>query len=221
MLPDARSALALVSATVLLRAASIASRQSQYMEPDGAKRSITRTAVAPPCGRDRGEATEERRERRLQRGTRAGTVTRVVRASLEARSWFSPARRARDELVRRRRGPSAALRLGGYAATQLRHSDRGASGWRGGRERARVGRLGPERVVLTAVHARGASRPRGDVHETAFAAAVEALSRRRLCRARTPQRRFEFRRTQGVRGPRGRGRHETTERDGHRATAQP
>ena len=35
--------------------------------------------VAPPCGRDRGEATEERRERRLQRGTR-GTVTGVVRA---------------------------------------------------------------------------------------------------------------------------------------------
>ena len=116
LLPDARSALPLVSATVLLRAASIASRQSQYMEPDGAKRSITRTAVAPPCGRDRGEATEERRERRLQRGTRAGTGTRVVRASREARSWFSPARRARDELVRRRRGPSAALRLGGYAA---------------------------------------------------------------------------------------------------------
>ena len=44
--------------------------------------------------------------------------------------------------------------------------------------------------MLTSVHARGASRPRGDVHETAFAAAVEALSRRRLCRARTPQRRF-------------------------------
>ena len=122
--------------------------------------------------------------------------------------------------MRRRRGPSAALRLGGYAATQLRHSDRGASGWRGGRERARVGRLGPERVVLTAVHARGASRPRGDVHETAFAAAVEALSRRRLCRARTPQRRFEFRRTQGVRGPRGRGRHGTTERGGGRTTTQ-
>ena len=88
------------------------------------------------------------------------------------------------------------------------------------RERARVGRLGPERVVLTSVHARGASRPRGDVHETAFAAAVEALPRRRLCRARTPQRRFEFGRTQGVRGPRGRGRHGTTEREGGRATTQ-
>ena len=40
----------------------------------------------------------------------------VVRAFPRGRSWFSPARRARDELVRRRRGPSAALRLGGSAA---------------------------------------------------------------------------------------------------------
>ena len=123
--------------------------------------------------------------------------------------------------MRRRRGPSAALRLGGYAAiagdtASVERRD----GEVGARARARVGRLGPERVVLTSVHARGASRPRGDVHETAFATAVEALSRRRLCSARTPQRRFEFGRTQGVRGPRGRGRHGTTEREGGRATTQ-
>ena len=126
-------------------------------------------------------------------------------------------RRARETAARAERRAAARW----LCRDRGRHSERGASGWRGGRESARVGRLGPERVVLTSVHARGASRPRGDVHETAFAAAVEALSRRRLCRARTPQRRFEFRRTQGVRGPRGRGRHGTTDRDGHRATTQP
>ena len=69
-------------------------------------------------------------------------------------------------------------------------------------ERARgAGRLESERVVLTSVRARGASRPRGEEHETTFAAAVEALPRRCLRRARSPQRRFESRRTQGVEEP--------------------
>ena len=126
-------------------------------------------------------------------------------------------RRARETAARAERRAAARW----LCRDRGRHSERGASGWRGGSESARVGRLGPERVVLTSAHARGASRPRGDVQETAFAAAVEALSRRRLCRARTPQRRFEFGRTQGVRGPRRRGRHGTTERDGRRPTTQP
>ena len=190
------------------------------MEPDGAKLSITRTALAPPCGRDRAEATEERRERRLQRGTRGG-YSDGSRSSLPLRTELVFAcaageRRARETAARAERRAAARW----LCRDRGRHSERGASGWRGGSESARVGRLGPERVVLTSVHARGASRPRGDVHETDFATAVEALSRRRLCRARTPQRRFEFRRTQGVRGPRGRGRHGTTDRDGHRATTQ-
>jgi len=47
-------------------------------------------------------------------------------------------------------------------------------------ERARAGRLESERIVLTSVRARGASRPRGEEHETTFAAAVEALPRRCL-----------------------------------------
>ena len=125
-------------------------------------------------------------------------------------------RRARETAARAERRAAARW----LCRDRGRHSERGASGWRGGSESARVGRLGPERVVLTSVHARGASRPRGDVHETDFATAVEALSRRRLCSARTPQRRFEFGRTQGVRGPRGRGRHGTTERGGGRTTTQ-
>ena len=68
-------------------------------------------------------------------------------------------------------------------------------------ERARAGRLESERIVLTSVRARGASRPRGEEHETTFAAAVEELPRRCLRRARSPQRRFESRRTQGVEEP--------------------
>ena len=191
------------------------------MEPDGAKRSITRTArgtsVRPrPRRSDRGET------RAAAAAWHEGGYSDGSRSSLPLRTELvfacaADERRARETAARAERRAAARWLCRDTAATQ-----RPWSVWvRGGRERARVGRLGPERVVLTAVHARGASRPRGDVHETAFAAAVEALSRRRLCRARTPQRRFEFRRTQGVRGPRGRGRHETTERDGHRATAQP
>ena len=180
--------------------------------------------VAPPCGRDRGEATrEERRERRLQRGTRGG-CSDESRSNLPLRTELVFAcaageRRARETAARAERRAAARWLCRDTAATQRPWSV-WVERWERARARARVGRLGPERVVLTAVHARGASRPRGDVHETAFAAAVEALSRRRLCRARTPQRRFEFRRTQGVRGPRGRGRHGTTERDGRRATTQ-